>query len=39
MTVCERCSGEVEEEEVMMCEKCEQDGLCPDCYNDHGCEV
>lgn len=36
--VCERCAQEVDSDEVMFCEQCARDGLCPDCYHDHGCD-
>lgn len=38
MTSCERCGNEVEDIAVMCCKQCGRDGLCPDCYHDHGCD-
>lgn len=35
MTYCEECCGEVDDDEVEYCPKCEADGLCPDCLNRH----
>jgi hypothetical protein len=37
-TVCDRCIREVGRDELRRCEVCERDGLCTDCYRDHGCE-
>ncbi len=37
-TSCERYTRDVEDYAVMKCEKCRKDGLCPDCYHDHGCD-
>ena len=38
MAICERCSEEIEVEEVQKCEICGYDGLCPDCLNEHSCD-
>lgn len=37
-TNCERCTREVDEDDVGKCPRCELDGLCPDCLNDHDCD-
>lgn len=37
-TICDRCFQEVEADDVMRCEACGRDGLCPDCYHDHRCD-
>lgn len=35
MAVCERCTRAVDDDEVSLCETCECDGLCPECYGWH----
>ncbi len=31
ITNCSHCTEEVDDEEIGMCETCEEDGLCPEC--------
>jgi hypothetical protein len=37
-TNCERCTREIEDDEVNHCPLCGMDGLCNDCLTDHECE-
>ncbi len=36
--ICERCSLEIDFDEVNVCDECGYDGLCGDCYAEHDCE-
>jgi len=38
ITSCSNCCVDVEDDEVGMCDECEEDGLCPEClpHDQHG---
>lgn len=38
LTNCERCSREIEDDEVEKCPRCGLDGICNDCLMDHRCK-
>ncbi len=35
---CAKCFGETDDEEIGKCPVCGEDGLCPDCLMEHGCD-
>lgn len=37
-TNCERCTKEIEDDDVTSCEECGLDGICEDCAGDHLCD-
>lgn len=38
MTNCERCTKEIDDDDVTSCEECGLDGICEECAGDHECD-
>jgi len=37
-TNCERCTAEIDDNEVQQCPTCKLDGICEECLAEHDCE-
>lgn len=38
ITNCILCTAEVEDDDILSCEACGEDGLCESCHQDHICD-